>query len=397
MNGQKKVILHIVGNSIWYEKMYPKFEKMEGYENRYLFRSVGRDKTSVTDIKDTTNVIFAKTMQEWGDIISDPQNDIIHFLGLWKDATKAVDYIREEAIVAWWVFGMEIYHNEYGWAPLMRINIYKPRTFSFLLRHARTVRSFVANVLSYKIPGLYDVLQSLRYTIQRKRIIHKEMLSRVDYAYTPLPIELELLKKYYPCIKAVPYNFGSATTKMPFEYKEETGNVLFDHSAMTNNNHIDTLSYLKTVDLKDREVIIPLSYGDEDIKNFMLNHASFDGAKTRFLTDVLPQKEYIELLSSCSHAIFGTIRQSGVGNVNILLRKGVKIYFFEDSIMYKYYKREGYYVFSIEKDLNNDSIKTPLTREMASHNYDLYYERKPLSNKTYKDSFDSMLEQKQHQ
>lgn len=395
MNGSKKVILHIICDSIWYEKMYPIFEQMDNYENLYLFRSAGVNKNYVKEIKDTSNVIFAQNIQEWGRIINDPKNDIIHFQGLWKDSAKAVDYIRKEAVVAWWVFGMDIYHNVFGWAPLMRINIYKPRTFFFILRHSKTVKSYVSTVLTYKLPSIYDFLQRMRYFVQRKkRIYHKEILSRIDYAYTPLPIELDMLKKIHPYIKAISFNYGGATVKMPYEYKEKVGYILFDHSAISNNNHLDIIPHLKKTNIEDREVFIPLSYGDELVRDYMFKHAFFKGAKTHFLTEMLERQEYNELLSNCSHALFGTIRQSGVGNVNILLRKGVKIFFFENSIMYKHFKREGYYVFSIEKDLNDESIKTPLTEEMALHNYNLFYEHHPLSNKTYKDSFDSMLEQK---
>ena len=74
-----------------------------------------------------------------------------------------------------------------------------------------------------------------------------------------------------------------------------------------------------------------------------------------------------------------------------MLRMGIKVFFFEDSIMYKHLKREGYHVFSIEKDLNDNSIATPLTYEMALHNYNLYYEKNGTSNGNYQQQFDAIL------
>ena len=59
--------------------------------------------------------------------------------------------------------------------------------------------------------------------------------------------------------------------------------------------------------------------------------------------------------------------------------------------MYKHLKREGYHVFSIEIDLIDNSIATPLTYEMALHNYNLYYEKNGTSNGNYQQQFDAIL------
>ena len=391
MNGNKIVILHIICDSIFFDKLFPLFERMEGYENRYLFKGLIADNTQFAYIKNSEKVICASTLKEWGDVVGDPQNDIIYFEGLWKDSLKAVDFIREEAIVMWWCMGQEIYGNEYGWAPLMSLKIYKLKTLFFVLRHSKTLRSFISKSLTWVFPQLYDTMQDIRYRIQGKRYIHKEMLGRIDYAFTPLPIELDELKKRHPYIKAKPYKLGATAQPWPFEYQKKVGHILFDHSAMSNNNHLDLLPITKKLHLTGRNIYVPLSYGNDDIAGYMLKHASFEGANTHFLTEVIPGKDYLQLVSNCSHALFGTIRQSGLGNANIMLRKGVKMFYFEDSIMYKQLKSDGYYVFSIEKDLNDDSIREPLSDEMALHNYNLFYKIHGTSCESYQQQFDRIL------
>lgn len=386
-----KVILHIVFDSVLFDKVYPRFEEMEGYENRYLFKGIHFDKSWFKYIKNSDKIICADTLQEWGAVISDPSNDIIYFHALWKDSLKAIDYIRKDVVVMWWCFGYEIYENEYGWAPLLPLNVYKPRTFIFLLCHSKRIRSLLSKSITWTFPKFYDALQSIRYSIQGKRVLHKELLSRIDFAFTPLPIELDELKKRHPYIKAKPFILRASSAQLPFEYQEKKGYVLFEHSAMLNNNHFDLLAATNKLHLQGREVYVPLSYGDKDVADYMIKHASFSGAETHFLTEVLSGKEYRELLNKCSHALFGTIRQSGLGNVNLLLRMGVKVFFFEDSIMYKHLKREGYHVFSIEKDLNDESIATPLAYEMALHNYNLFYQKREGLCETYQQQFDSLL------
>ena len=160
---------------------------------------------------------------------------------------------------------------------------------------------------------------------------------------------------------------------------------------MSNNNHLDLLAVTKKLHLEGRTIYMPLSYGNNDVADYMIKHASFRGADTHFLKNVLPKDDYLQLLSKCSHALFGTIRQSGLGNINLLLRRGVKIFFFKDSIMYKHLKQEGYYVFSIENDLDDVSISTPLTNEMALHNYNLFYKKAGELSESFKEQFDRIL------
>lgn len=391
MEGSKKVILHIIHDSIWFDKVYLSFEGMDGYINRYLYRDIGIDKSSFEYINYSEKVICAQSLQEWGKIVSDPNNDIIYFQGLWKSSLKAIDYISDNAIVMWWCLGMEIYSNLYGWAPLLPVRLYKPKTFSFMLTHSKSLRLFLSKILTWKFPLIYDGIQSIRYRISGRRILHKELLSRIDYAFTPLPIELEELKYRHSYIKAKQFELRGKSTQWPFNYQEKVGHILFDHSAMSNNNHLDLLAALRKCHLSDRHIFFPLSYGNKDIKDYLMKHASFEGAETHFLTEVMPRQEYTDLLSNCSHALFGTIRQSGLGNTFILLRKGVKLFFFEESIVYKYCKREGYHVFSIEKDLNDESIVTPLPYDMALHNYNLFYKRRGVSDETYQQQFDRIL------
>lgn len=391
MNGDKRVILHIVFDGILFDKVFPRFEEMEGYENRYLFNRIGVCKSEIRYLKNTEKLICTHSLQEWGGVVGDPQNDIIYFHGLWKDSLKAVDFIQKDALVMWWCYGQEIYGNEYGWAPLLSVKVYKPKTLLFVLKHSKTPRSFISNSLTWLFPRLYDAMQVVRYRVLGKRCILKEMLGRIDYAFTPLPIELDELKKRHTYIHAKPYRLGGAAQPWPYEYQKRVGQILFDHSAMSNNNHLDLLSITKKLHLTGRNVYIPLSYGNDDIVDYMLKHAFFEGAETHFMTEVIPGKEYIELVSNCSHALFGTIRQSGLGNANIMLRKGVKMFYYEDSIMYKQLKSDGYYVFSIEKDLNDDSIREPLSNEMALHNYNLFYKLHGTASESYQQQFDRIL------
>ena len=87
---------------------------------------------------------------------------------------------------------------------------------------------------------------------------------------------------------------------------------------------------------------------------------------------MLPQNEYEDVLSSVSHAIFGAIRQQALGNIYNCLLRGVKVYMYEDSILYKELKKKGYVIFTIESDLTTDSLSQCLCERDARTNHDVY-------------------------
>ena len=372
MNRNKKVILHIVHDDIWQDKLFPAFERMEEYENRYLFRDLVDNKSSIRYIKNTDKLICVNTIEEWGKIINDPQNDIIYFQGIWKNSLKAIDFIRKDAVVMWMVFGMDIYSNEFGWSPLIYLKQYKPKTLLFVYKQSKSLKQFVSKFMTWTFPRFLDLIQTVRHIIFHKRILHKALLARVDLAYTPLPVELDLLKKRNTFIKAKPYRLKSTVLPPPFYRNNSANCILLEHSAMSNNNHLDLIAKVRKLNLKGRKMYLPVSYGNEGIKEYVIRNAHFDGCETKCLTEVLPTQEYLELLSDCSHALFGTIRQSGLGNSYLLLRRGVKVFYYKDSVLYKQLKSFGFHVFSIEDDLNNESIKEPLSEEMSLHNYNIY-------------------------
>ena len=142
----------------------------------------------------------------------------------------------------------------------------------------------------------------------------------------------------------------------------------------------------------DRKLFIPVSYGDEDMKKKLKQFTNFNGSETNLLDTVLPINDYMKLINSCSHAFFGAIRQTGVGNVLHCLCRGVKIFFFKDSIVYKHFKRLGYLVYTIEDDLTQESLETPLTDEDVRYNVNHYIELRKPTHGTLTEQFDRIIE-----
>ena len=398
MHGDTRVILHIVFDNILFDAVYQRFEIMENYENRYLLSNLrGSDNTKFDYIKNSEKVMRVETIEEWGSIVSDKQVDIVFLHGLWDNYLKAVDYIGANVIVMWWCYGQELYENTFKWTPLLPLRVYKPKTHLFCIKNAVKGFHYLNAEFSYSFPGLYRALIRVYYLfIGRKSDALKRMLSRIDYAFTPLDMELVELKKRHPYIKAKPYKLRAFKGIEPLTIHQSKGGILLEHSANITNNHLDIIAAIKKkkIDLDKRKVYIPLSYGNKDLAELVRRKAVFAGADVHCLMETLPFNDYKEMISSCTHAFFGMIRQSGLGNVYLCFRKGIKVFFFKDSILYKHFKDHGFYVYSIEDDLSDDSISEPLTPAQAKTNYDKFYSLIENVTDGYEQQFDNILNNK---
>lgn len=394
MNGNKRVILHLVFDGVLFDRIYTRFEQMENYENRYLFGSLNNDYV-IKYIKNKEKIVRTNSLEVWGGIVGNPEVDIIYLHGIWGDYLKAVDFIRKDVVVMWWCYGMEIYENCFGWPPLLPMKIYKPKTYKFI-RSTWKGRSLLTNSFSYFCPNLYCISKkTLNSFLGRRDDKLKRMLSRINFAFTPLEIELEEIKKRHPFVKAKPFKLRGPIVKDSLEIHESSNSILLEHSANISNNHLDIIASFKkkNLDLKKRDIYIPLSYGDEKLAEQIKKEAKFEGAYTHFLMEALPFDEYNKMLSGCSHAVFGMIRQSGLGNINLCFRKGIKVFFFKDSILYRQFKADGYDVFSIEDELNDKTIREPLSPEQALNNYNRFYSRVGTSVGSYNEQFNRILKE----
>lgn len=392
MNGEKKVILHLIFDGVLFDRVYPRFEEMKYYENRYLLGIVCGN-NQFKHINNIEKIIQCDTIESWGRIISDQDVDIVYLHGLWIDYLKAIDYIRDDVVVMWWCYGMEIYESIFGWPPLLPMKIFKPRTHWLYLKYMGR-KNIIQTEIMYFSPKLYVFLKKVfNYLTGRNDEKLYRMLSRIDFAWTPLDVELYEIKKRCSYIKAKPYSLWGKVEKTPLIFHNGPGGVLLEHSANISNNHLDIIAYIKKskLNLRGRDIFIPLGYGQKYLAEIIEKKAVFDGAVTHCMMESIPYQEYDRMMSNCTHAIFGMIRQSGLGNINLCFKKGIKVFFFKDSMLYKQFKADGYYVYSIENDLNDNSIKEPLTSEQARFNYNKFYSRFDNCEENYEEQFDNIL------
>lgn len=212
----------------------------------------------------------------------------------------------------------------------------------------------------YKI--LVGIRDSVNFTKTYKTIKKINAAVAIDEDY-------DLLKRFCPELQIKKYPFFSY---YPIEKqigvenldKQCKGtNIWVGNSPALNGNHSSVFKLLKDYP-EYVKVYAPISYGEPRL----INHVEKLGKEIlgkRFvpLKEFMAAEKYFELYLDANAFIFGHLRQCGFGSVLMALYFGGKCFLYEDSPLYKYFKRNGVVIFSIDDDLNYSETQTPLTSE----------------------------------
>ena len=304
------------------------------------------------------NVVFIRTASEIKDYLPlslSYHYFIIHYLRV--DVAKLLTDFQHPNY-CWIEWGADLYNNllEYRGFPLLEDNELK----NYLLKERWP---YPLAIIRRKL-GLY----------RRQRIVSR-FIKRIRY-FLPdsTPDELPLLLHYYP-------EFSHLQYKEIFYYpideilgcelinKQCQGtNIMVNHSASPTGNHVGVFNRLERLEIQNRKIIVPISYGMERVKKYIetKGHAIL-GEKLVPVKEFMPLEEYNKLMLSANVFIYGHWRQEAVGNILVALYIGGKVFLSSRSPMYSYYKRLGLHLWSLE-EMDNESITVPLEQSLVEEN-----------------------------
>ncbi len=373
---KKITIIHVFVDGIIFSEMADRYDSMENVENLYYIYSPRKD-YALKFIKDE-RVKIINDIDEYVSLFHNPNIDVVIFYSLPYEYYYLFDFIDDNKYVVWWAWGYDIYYKQGKNAPLIPMKeMYMPLTKEYMDIHEKktlkTKRLLLFLYIHFRKIVNKFIAKNCNYPKPQKS--QKEILSRIDSFYAPLDIEYSLMKEKQEVFTAKRCPRILTWNNVPFSFKEKPCNILINHSLTYTDNHLDVFHYLRNVEIEtNRKYIIPVSYGIDGYggnPNNLKAESKMDDSQTIWLTEVLPLNDYNNIISTASHAIYGTLRQQALGNIFSCLMRGVKIYLFEDSIVYKELKNNEYIVFSIEKDLNTQSLSICLSEREARINFDL--------------------------
>lgn len=369
---KKLRILHIFNDSIFCNNVFDYFDSFDNVTNLFYFY-INNKNYEFKNVKPRKNLKIIDDKKKYFELLSSKQIDAIFFHGMPIYRYTLFKYIDKTKIVFLWSWGYDIYIPYGICKALIPITLYKKRTYAEVVK-----TKYILNSFSIK-RKLYDFRNFIFILLYKKKIFR-----RIDY-YTPvLSIENKLIRqnKFF---HAEP--FGLSVISSPGFYwdnyvkNQKKGNILIGNSLSYDNNHLDIFETVKSIDTQNRKYIIPISYGEDyQSKEHFMNISELPDDKVIWLKEFLTKEEYREIYKSISFAIFGHLRQQAVGNIIECFLHGIKVFFYKDSINYLNFKKNGFYVFSIEDDLNENELKTPLCDDYAQVNFNLLgkYEKEKI-------------------
>lgn len=350
-------VIHFITDDKFLNSTIEMFEEIEELNNRYLIIS---DEETPFHFLTSTKVAKIKT-SDINNVILDPTStDVIVIHNLSSLPCEYIKEIHPKIKVVWFSWGFDTYANFYPQFKLIKLkNRIKPKTISFRYRLRMLNESRRRHI------------KQLKKNDKKGRNDFISAVHRVDFYSGVFPIEWELLKKN-SFFRAKPITYHYPTKKGYFieqnlyeQTKPKGDSILLGNSGTKLGNHGNSLWRISKLNLHDRKVIVPLSYGGDTLYKSLLCKKGKKILGSNFvpLMSFLPISEYTELIESVSIAIHNVEQQAAVGNIILNLWSGAKIFFPEKSMNYQYFKSLDFHVFSIEKDLNQKEIDSYLSEK----------------------------------
>ena len=347
-------ILHLIIDDKFLEFVYRVFQEVEGVENRYValvgadmqhFKHIGR-----IPLWRAGGAAYADTPQatedlEWCDVL------VVHWWHI--AAANVVAKAPDSVIVVWSGWGGDYYDL----LPGGDAKLYGEKTKE-LLQQMRDTRK----TQNTPTENILNILRRIKAYLKRafsksiSRVVTDRtfMINRVDYFSAPIQEDYELLKAALGNQFRAVYiqlNYGSVEESIAPGQRELYGNdILLGNSATATNNHLEALNMLSSIDVKDRKIIVPLSYGSQEYGDALEKCGRrLLGSNFVPIRNFMPLAEYNSLISSCSIAIMNHRRQQALANIGSILCNGGKLFLDESSVVYKFLKKNGAYVYSVRE------------------------------------------------
>lgn len=170
----------------------------------------------------------------------------------------------------------------------------------------------------------------------------------------------------YPCFMYPSCLVEKSFQTLPNE-KHQGFTIMVGNSADDENRHLDILEKLKTIDLRNARIVLPLSYGRQDYADEVeKQYKEQFGDQVLSLRQFMPRQDYYRLLSEVDAAVYAHRRQQAVGNITQLVAVGAKVYIEPFVTTYSWLTDMGIKVFNYEE--MDQTIFEPLSMEEKQEN-----------------------------
>jgi dTDP-N-acetylfucosamine:lipid II N-acetylfucosaminyltransferase len=337
------MILHLVNDEKFVDMGFREFENAFPGQNRcfvlpdidainYIKRTPYRRIKNFSEISSTE---FIDTLRTF---------DLIVMHGLDRFQIEVLKYAPEGIPIVWIGYGYDYYDLISN-----KVDLMSPWTKK-LFFDQRKMRVQKMNIPTLATKLFSRVEHWLKWGKNKE-----DLLTRIDYFAPVLSEEYAIVKNAIgKKFKAefIDWNYGTLEDDLigSFAKSRVAGNsILVGNNSYYINNHADIFKLLSHLDIEDRQVVVPLAYGDIVYRDVIIKVGKETFGKNFYpLSNFVSIEEYIKIISSCSVAIMPHLRQQALGNIITMMHLGATIFLHECNPVLSFFKSKGAHIFSIE-------------------------------------------------
>jgi len=250
-----------------------------------------------------------------------------------------------------WIF----YGNEYFGLPSVRNFFIQEKTLGYLSTSYNKYWSFLRNIKA-KINEKVAIL-AFRKATHFAHFIYED--------YEIIKNTINIKPKFVEFAYSTSRFCGNRVLGVQGE------DICLGNSGSPFNNHIDAIDILSKMDIGNRKILCPLSYGANEsyIQEVIKKGKRILGNNFKPITDFMDIDKYNDLMASVGFTIMNHKRSQASGNIIARAHDGGKVFLCDNSL-YRMLKKAGIQVYSIEKDFtpDNPEVFDPLCTETITRN-----------------------------
>lgn len=337
------------------------------FPDKNYYRVPGNPKEGLKFVRPASNVcIVGERYWDSSDVADDLQDCdclIIHFMTRWF--MEGILKAPPKCLVVWVGWGADYY---YLIEPLLG-NLLLPDTTK-LSSELIKPRSW-CDLLFKALQKPSKVFRYIRRKLMLDRSIH-DVIGRIDLLWVN-PEEMSMIETALPGFRGQFHRICYYSAEDTFSVgpdKMSGPDILIGNSATPTNNHLEAFTLISKLQLDDRKIVVPLSYGDQSYGDAIERIGkNLFGSRLVALRHFMPLADYYHAISSCGTVIMNHVRQQAGTTIAAALYKGAKIYLRKENPVFAFYRNMGMRLFSIQEDIvDNDELWSPLSsEEHAAH------------------------------
>lgn len=350
------MILHILPDDKFIDMAYNMFEKASPGNNEFMIVTKAKKLNYVKTTSITKITKFEILSKKFANQLINYEFVVIHWMDILK--LQLISNASDQTKFLWIGWGGDYYNY-------IDKELFLPKT-------KQIKKNIKSNVKTSLIVKLKTFIKTYYYNDTEKIAT---IINKIAYFAPVLSSEYPLMAKSFKHFtpKFLDWNYGTLESNLiGINDKSINGdNILVGNSATFENNHLEVFDILKNLNTKDRDIIVPLSYGDENYSKMILKDGTrFFNLNFKPITSFMELKKYNTIISTCSVVIMNHLRQQAVGNIIVMMYFGAKIFLNPESPVYKFYMEKGAVLFSVE-ELDDYSIATRLSKEEININREI--------------------------